>query len=432
MESLRLEVLRKSTVVHVGISETLHYHVLMENIVANFSHIASSFHVNKLQDLCKDIPAVICGAGVSLAEVAETIKQLQQKAVIIAGGSTITALGHMGIIPHIAMALDPNDEEYDRLKASSIFEVPFVFAARLNKDVLGSTHMRLGYVCSDTGGPLETWMQEKLSIDPDSLGPELGAEALSVTTLAIPLARYLGCRKILFCGVDLSYRNMQRYPAGVVASAKVFLDDLKKEKRSMEKLIYEKNLQGKTVTTLVKWVMEASCIGAYVQNHPDMEFFTASEQGLPILGVLPSSVEEFALRYCQKQYDIRGLIHAQSELVSFNHFSEKQVKEAFLNLAASLEKSFALFEQMDAEIARKLAQDASHPAESGLMSLIEQDLVEQDAFTACLQYTFSAYQRLLLRYYPCFAPVETQEGRRLWQECHLIAKACLKQVRKFL
>lgn len=438
MQSLRLKLLRKSTLVHIGISESLHYHVLMENIIANFFETPQSFHVNKLKDVCKGIPAIICGAGVSLSEVVESLRKLEQRALVIAGGSTITALSHMGIRPHIAMALDPNDEEYERLKASSSFEIPFIFSARLCKDVLTSTHVKSGYLCSDTGGPFESWMQQKLSIDPDSLGPELGAEALSVTTLAIPLARYLGCRKVLLCGVDLSYRNMQRYPSGVLPSAQVFLEELKAEKRSMEKVIYRKNYTGKSVTSLVKWAMEASCIGSYVKQHPDMQFFSASGEGLKISGVSVLPIEEFILQYCQRQYDMRGLLQAESELARFVQFSEKKVEEVLVELAASLKQSLELFEDMHKEIERKLAQDASHPAESGLMSLLEMDLQQQEAFAACLQYTFPAYQRILERYYPGFSPVETEEGRhcflekkkKLWQECHRVTKACLVLVNK--
>jgi hypothetical protein len=440
LQSMRLKLLRSSTLIHIAISESLHYHLLMENILSNFFSIPHSFHANKWKGICKGIPAVICGAGVSLAQVSRFLQEFENRAIIIAGGSAITALGAMGICPHIAMALDPNDEEYMRIKASSLFEIPFIFSSRLNKEVLACSNMNLGYLCSDTGGPFESWMHDKLQLGGQSLGPELGAEALSVTTLAIPLARYLGCQKVLLCGVDLSYQDMQRYPPGVLPSAQVFFEELQAETRSMEKLVYRKNQEGKTVTSLVKWIMEASCIGSYVLSHPDMEFFTASKEGLPIKGVIPLAIDEFMHRHCQRTYDLRGLLHAESELARFSHIGETQVKEALQELKKSLEEALSLFDQMDKEISRKLVQDAHDPVESGVMSLLEMDLQNESAFSACLQNTFGAYQRILDRYFPCIHSVDTEQGRtnflekkkKLWQECGKVTKACLDLIVKAL
>lgn len=441
IKALRLSLLRKSTIIYVGMAELLHYHLLMKNISSNFFEVVNSFHVNKLKNTFKNVPAIICGAGVSLGEAIAGIKKCEQKALIFAGGSAITALSYHGIRPHIAMALDPNDEEYTRLKSSSSFEVPFVYSSRLNKDVLLSTNMKSGYLCSDTGGVFESWMQDTLEIEPESLGSELGMEALSVTTLAIPLARHLGCNPILFCGVDLSYRNNRRYTEGVLPSSAVFLEELALEKRSMEKPVRRKNGAGKLVNTLVKWVMEASCISAYVKKHPEAAFFSASEEGLPISGVPVLSIEEFLHLHCAKEYDLRGLVHAEGELASFSHLSKEVVKEAFLSLIASLEECLPLFSQMIEEIEKKLefVSDLSISHQSGRMSLIEMDLEENPAYLACLQCSFAAYQKILERSYPSLDSLDTEAGRRnflekkrhLWKECFRVAEECLTLMQSY-
>ena len=439
IKALRLSLLRKSTLIYVGMAELLHYHVLMENISSNFFEVVNSFHVNKLKNAFKNVPAIICGAGVSLGEAVSDLKKCEQKALLFAGGSAITALSYQGIRPHIAMALDPNDEEYTRLKSSSSFEMPFVYSSRLNKDVLLSTNMKSGYLCSDTGGVFESWMQEQLGMDLESLGSELGMEALSVTTLAIPLARHLGCSPILFCGVDLSYRNNQRYTEGVLPSSAVFFKDLAFEKRSMEKPVRRKNGAGKIVNTLVKWVMEASCISSYVKKHPEAAFFSASAEGLPIPGVPVLSVEEFLKRYCKKEYDLRGLVQAEGEMASFS-FSKESVKEAFSSLVTSLEECLPLFDQMSLEIEKKLelVSDLSVSHQSGRMSLLEMDLQENPAYAACLQCSFAAYQKILERSYPSLDPLDTEAGRRnflekkrhLWKECSKVTEACLDLIRR--
>lgn len=438
IKKIRLELLRKSALMCVAMTECLHYHRLMENISLNFLEVPKSFHVNHWKNICKGIPAIICGAGVSLAEAMETIKSLENKALIIAGGSAITALTHVGIRPHIAIALDPNDEEYGRIKASSCFEIPFVYSSRLQKEVLTSTNVTSGYLCSDTGGAFEKWLQDELKIGGDTLGPELGMEALSVTTLAAPLAHYLGCGPILFCGVDLSYKNMQRYPEGVIASAKVFLEEIQSERRSMEKLVRKKNLEGEMVYSLVKWVMEANCLGSYAKKNKDAKFFNASFQGLPIPSVPYLSIHDFVKNYCDTQYDLRAQLHAETEEARVFDFSAKEVKKTFAKLGASLQECLPLFEQMIQEIERKqgLPFDPLSPLDSGKMQVLEMDLVEQKAYEICLDSVFCIYQKILNRCYPnnpsedeAFNQrTELEKKKQLWKECHSVVKACLKVV----
>ncbi len=435
ISKLRWSLLRKSSLVHVGMSELLHYPLLLENIVTNFCYIPGGFHVNQMKDSCQGIPAIICGAGASLSDEISHLQEIGGKAILIAGGSAITALGYQGITPHIAIALDPNEEEYERLKGSSAFESLFVYSSRLHKEVLSSTNVRSGYLCSDTGGIFETWMHEQLQIEPGSLGPELGMEALSVTTLAVPLARHLGCNPILFCGVDLSYRDKQRYSPGVLPSSQINLKESKQETRALERLVRKKGLNGKSLYTLVKWVMEASCMGAYVKKQQQIDFFNASATGLPIPHVSFLSVQEFVERYGKQERDLLGLLHAETERTKFPATTAALLPQTFKIMIDSLKRSLTLVEEILGEIEKKNAhvEDLLVPVESGRMSLLEMDLYQEPAYKACLQYPFSAYGKVLERIYPSWHSLETIEGRRcflsrkkdLWQECKKAIFSCL-------
>jgi hypothetical protein len=435
VKGLRLSLLRKSTLVHVGMTELIQYPLLMRNIAANFREVPHSFHVNKLKGVFSGIPAIICGAGVSLREAIPLLKGLEQKALIFAGGSTITALSYHGIRPHVSMALDPNDEEYERLKGHSLFEVPFVYSSRLAKEVLASSNVKGGYLCSDTGGSFENWMQEQLSIDPQSLGPELGVDALSVTTLATPLAVYLGCGPILFCGVDLSYQNKERYTSGVLASSQVFTSEIESEERSMEKLVRRKNGEGRVVQSLVKWVMEASCIGSYAKKNQGTGFFNASFQGLPIPHVPLLSLADFIHRYCDKEFDLRGLLQLESEVASLSSISSSSILAAFKTLYDSLDRLSLCFRQMVREIEDRLAviSDPDVSLESGKMTLLEMDLVEEASYSAAIQNPFFGYQRVLERHYPLKGAPETlidrqrflEKKKAVWEETQEAIRVCM-------
>jgi hypothetical protein len=427
VRALGLKFLRRSASIQAKVTDYLHQHKVMDNVAMNLCTLKEAFFANDLKGKFAGIPAVICGAGHSLAQAVEQLKQLDQKALIIAGGSTITALGHYGIRPHIAMAVDPNDEEYERLRISSCFEIPFVYSARLHKDVVPSTHMQMGYLCSNTGGIFEQWMHQKLGIHCESFALALGSEALSITTLATAFARELGCDPILFCGVDLAYSNNQQYCPGVIASStSVSSKELEKITRSRDRLVRRKNIQGRFVHTLIKWVMEASCLGSYASRH-EAAFFNLSSQGLPIPGVPGISWEEFMIQYAHADYDLRGKLHAESQLARSFRSKEPILQESFEEIRGSFERCVFLFEQMLEEI----HQD-SFSIESGKIHLIELDLLEEPAYAVCLYGTFAVRKQLLNWWTPSRA-LDSEKARLqylekqdlLWRHGKEIAKECL-------
>jgi hypothetical protein len=439
VRSLKLRFLRRSTSIQAKVTDYLHQHKLMDNIASNLRKLSGAFFANDLQGKFEGVPAVICGAGSSLAEAIEHLKALDQKALVIAGGSTITALGHYGIRPHIAMAVDPNEEEYERLRMNSCFEVPFVYSARLHKDIIPSTHMQMGYLCSNTGGFFEDWMHERLGIHQESFALELGNEALSITTLATAFARALGCNPIVFCGVDLSYSNNHKYCPGVISSSSISKKELEKVTRSQDRLVRRKNIQGRFVYTLIKWVMEASCIGSYAKSHQP-SFFNLSSQGLPIPGVLAISWEEFLHQYAQRDYDLRGMLHMEAQLAS--SFEEKQpiLEESFEVIRKSFEKCVYLFEQMQEQVQKKkkTVQQDSFSWESGQVHLIELDLLAEPAYSVCLYSTFAIRNQLLNWWTPTRRLESEQERLQflekqelLWKCGKEIAEECLCFLRNY-
>ncbi len=441
VRALRLKLFRKSTAVHAKVGELLHYSLLMQNIGVNLFHLPDSFHANQLKGKFKNVPAIICGAGSSLKEEIELLKGLEQKALVIAGGSAITALGHYGIRPHMAMAVDPNEEEYVRLKTSSCFEAPFVYSSRLHKDVLSSTHMQMGYLCSNTGGLFEAWVHDKLGIHTKSFALELGEEALSVTTLATAFAVHMGCNPIIFCGVDLSYSNGQRYCPGVVSSSSVSKKELEKVTRSRDRMIRRKNIKGQFVQTLIKWVMEAACLGSYAKKHPGTQFFNLSKEGLPIPKAQVITKEELLQSFCTHDYDLRGWLRAESEMTEFPQDARLVLDESFTKLKKSFETSSTLFKQMLHELheRKKKVDDLSIPLDSGKMSIIEMDLVEEPAFEVCFQSVFSVYQGILEWVNTSSLSIEGPKERlrflenkeKVWKSGLKVAEDCLAFLKNY-
>jgi hypothetical protein len=300
--------------------------------------------------------------------------------------------------------------------------------------------MQMGYLCSNTGGVFEQWMHEKLGIHCESFALALGSEALSITTLATAFARYLGCDPIVFCGVDLAYSNNQQYCPGVVSSSSsISKKELEKVTRSRDRLVRRKNIRGQFVHTLIKWVMEASCLGSYARSH-EASFFNLSSQGLPIPGVSEISWEEFLNQHANIEYDLRGMLHVEARLASSFQAKEPILQDSFETIRTSFERCVCLFQQMQEEIQKKkkTVQEASFSWESGAIHLIELDLLVEPAYSVCLYGTFAVRKQLLNWWTPSqgleseqerFQSLEKQEllwkyGKEIAEECLSFLKNC--------
>jgi hypothetical protein len=373
-----LSLKRQSASLSAAYSDLLYSHKIVDNVLTHFQRLEHCFDA---RGSFANLPAVICGAGPSLEKDFSTLKKLHGRALLIAGGSAIPILSRQGIRPHLAMALDPNDEEFDRLRQSTYFEGPFLFAPRLQKEVFATTNGPFGYLKTDTGGLIENFLEKKVGLSGEAMGPDLGAEAFSVTTLAVAYAYALGCNPIILTGVDLCYQKHKRYAPGVEADPRDLSDP-----RALEKSLTRKDIHGNEVETLLKWVMEAEAISAFAKEHPDREWIYASQGGLGMEGIQNLRLE-VALEG-KKTEDIEGRIHAwiQSSPLVFD-------KEKRAGQLLEIEDSLKRCEKLCGQI-------LSEASSSGKRALFESDFYEETAYSSLLEGIDKALDHLLVRYYP--------------------------------
>lgn len=409
---IRMQVLRLSAVDHALMTEALYSHKLLPNLLRNIKRWPRSFLAGGLKGKFQNIPAVICGAGPSLSDSLPYLKELEDKALIIAGGSTIAALSNRGIVPHLGIALDPNAEEFDRLKIASSYEMPLIYATRLQPDVFNTTNAQFGYLVSDTGGPCETYFEKVMEIEGKPVGPELGSEALSVTTLAIALAVEMGCNPILLNGIDLAYTGMRRYADGVMPSSAVNAREMRAQKKAPERMLKRKDIHGHYVYTLVKWVMESDCIAAYAKNHSDRRFYNASSNGLGFTDIPNAPFPQLLATELVHSLDLRGLVHAEIQklkLPNFAHALElkmRAVKESLTRLGSIAEE---ILEELD----RIKQQYPSRTLPSGKMAILEIDFQEEIAFECLFPALGPALNRLLDRAFFTGTSASEEEKQRI-------------------
>jgi hypothetical protein len=298
-----LQLMRKTAQTHSHFIDRRYHHLPLQNLLQNLRHLPTAFYVNAMKDAFQDVPAIICGAGPSLQHSIEELRQMENRALIFAGGSAIAALSSQGISPHFAIAVDPNEDEMQRLQNSFAFEAPFLFATRLYKDGLAACNGPFGYVRSGMAGIEEIWFEEELGLLEPILGAHLSADALTVTALAAAIAYHFGCNPILFDGLDLAYTGSCRYADGVMAP-----EETQKTLQPADRLIARRDRHGKKVTSAVRWVMESSGLAKLVRRHRDRRWVNCTAGGLGIPGVEAKNLSEMRAGFSQAR-DLRGEIH---------------------------------------------------------------------------------------------------------------------------
>lgn len=329
-KSLRLQILRKTALSHALHLDRVHGYQPFQNFLKNSKQLATSFYANALKGAFKNIPAVICGAGPSL-EIS-TLRGLENKALLIAGGSTLAALSSKGILPHFGMAVDPNLEEYRRLKNSFAFEVPLLYSTRVVPSTFQTCNGPFGYMRTGIGGVAELWLEEELGLLEPLIGENLSPESLSVTTICVAWAQFLGCNPILLNGIDLAYTNNQRYASGVTEAEMGF----EPTSHALDQILKRKDRKGNPVFTAVRWVMESASLSAFAKSHPKVRIINTTDGGLGFKGIEYVPLAEATRDF--KSLELRKQVHEKIQAAPMPHYTDEKVKEKIEELRLSLER----------------------------------------------------------------------------------------------
>ncbi|MBF8263427.1 MAG: hypothetical protein HW387_1092 [Parachlamydiales bacterium] len=308
MARTKLALLRKTALSHAVFVDQFMGHVPLRHLVLNARHLPSAFYLNRMKDSFRNIPAIICGAGPSLQSSLYDLGQMENQALVFAGGSAIAALTQQGISPHFAIAIDPNPEEMRRLKNSFAFEVPFLFTSRLFSDCFAAVNGPFGYVRSGMSGIPELWLDEEMGLTEPTLGALLSPESISVTGLSAAIAYFLGCDPIIFDGLDLAYTNQRRYAAGVAASEEASHESL----QPVDRHLMKKDRQGRPVVSAVRWVMEANALSRMARRHRDRRWVNCTQGGIGIKGIETALLSAMRSSFSSMR-DLRALVHSATQ-----------------------------------------------------------------------------------------------------------------------
>jgi len=245
--------------------------VWIENSIVNMERVLRTPSFTTLRGVCQGKPAVIVGSGPSLELEAETLRGVKDHAFIIAAGTSIMALLHHGIEPHLIISMDPgwfNEKAFSKLK---IAHIPFLFLSTIN-------HMAIVDDSSDLliHGFFNIDVISRHLMDLADNDAMLSSSS-TVSGTAIQIAAYFDCSEIVFIGQDFSYPGNQVYSAGVNHASQ----DWMRKRVSTAELLVENVSGGENITTPTMLHLKSD-FEAVIQSVSNIPFYNASPVGAVI------------------------------------------------------------------------------------------------------------------------------------------------------
>lgn len=409
---LNHKIIYDATVKDALVEEYLVYGAgFFKNFYPNMLDLPKSYYGNHFFGKFNQIPAVICGAGPSLKNSLETLKNLSDRALIFAGGSALNALDAAGITPHLGAGIDPNSEQYERLSRHQGYEVPFFYRNRLFYGAFRQIHGPRLYITGSGGYDISEWFEEKFG-----LSTEFFDEGHNVVNFSAQIAQAMGCNPIIFVGMDLAYTDMRSYADGVLKNAQVTSEQIVETENFDHAAFLKEDIFGKPIYTMWKWVAESDWISAFAKEHPERTFFNATEGGLGFEGIQNKPLFEIAKTHLTHHYNLKDRVFGEIQNSRMPQVTSAAIREAMEELQKSLKNCIQNIEILiedAASLVAKIENEKHVPftMQSGRAALAEADLAEEVAYKYILEIFNEVYSRML-NYEARLAKKHTNEGER--------------------
>lgn len=394
---LQHKVVYDATTKEGFLQEYLEYGVsFFKNFYPNMLSLPGAHLGNCLFNKFRNVPAIICGAGPSLEKNLPLLSTLQNNALIFAGGSSLNALNAAGIQPHFGAGIDPNLGQFDRLKNSPA-SIPFLYRNRFFHPALALIQGPRLYVTGSGGYDVAAWFEEKLKIKGTHVD-----EGLNVVNFCCDIALAFGCNPIIFVGMDLAYTGMRSYAPGVIKKRNVTKREILEVPNVADQALLKKDIYGKPIYTLWKWIAEAHWIESFAKEHPKATLINATEGGLGIPNVPNMPLKEVQKKYLLKSYDLYKRVQKEIQKSELTHVTQKKVVIAMKELMSSLQRCVEgikiLLEEthlMEVQIKREKREPMT--LQSGKAILYETELAEEPGYRYVLDIFNRVYTKILSR-----------------------------------
>ncbi|MFT5288814.1 MAG: putative Rossmann fold enzyme [Planctomycetota bacterium] len=171
--------------------------------LANMPALARFPAVSTLFNKFEGRTAIVCAPGPSLSDAIPHLRANRSGCLIIAVSHALHSLKRSGISPDIVLAADPGnlDRHFTGVEMDDVGAMVVAVTSRASLfEVSARSHFHFA-----GNGQIDDWLYR--SVDVNAHLPSGG----SVTCSAASLALKMGCRRIVFCGLDLSFPKGRFY-----------------------------------------------------------------------------------------------------------------------------------------------------------------------------------------------------------------------------
>lgn len=248
--------------------------------VKNLSAIVKNPDIRRLQNVLKDYPAIIIGAGPSVHQQYDFLKELQGRAVFIAADTMLKPLSDAGIKADIITSIERDEAIISLLDdPRDHSETLLVGLSVLHPDCYKKYRGPVSPLDSYYG--FQKWIgmpRSKMGIGHSCVG------------LAMGLASYLGCQNVFLAGIDLCWSKEGESHSKSVR----YLEDesYKQQYEILRKQAFIKlNNQGEEVQTHTYWSLFQKQFEEWIKAHPGT-VYNLSPEGVKLDGASYVSLDE--------------------------------------------------------------------------------------------------------------------------------------------
>ena len=267
------------------------------NIASNVAKISTHYGVNKFFDKYKNIPAVIVSAGPSLEKNIIKLKEMKNKALIIAVDTAMKPLFSHNISPHFVITIDPQKKNSKYFRNVDFKDCVLIAESSVDKEAIDSFNGAIYFISSIF--PLAKYFMGELGNRGDI------TTGGSVSTAAYDFAIRIGANPIIMVGLDLSFPNYQTHIKGSYHEENFFTEIYKLD--SYDSRIYkvliagnlreEKNIYNEKVWTDSRFDMYKNWYEEQCEKNNKINFYNATEGGIIINGMENIKLEELIKKF---------------------------------------------------------------------------------------------------------------------------------------
>lgn len=267
------------------------------NIASNVVEISTHYGVSRFFDKYKNIPAIIVSAGPSLEKNIRKLKEIKNKALIIAVDTAMKPLFSHNISPHFIITIDPQKKNSKYFRNVNFKESVLIAESSVDKEAIDSFNGAIYFINSIF--PLAKYFMEELGDRGDI------TTGGSVSTAAYDFAIRIGANPIIMVGLDLSFPNYQTHIKGSYHEENFFTEIYKLD--SYDSRIYkvliagnlreEKNIYNEKVWTDSRFDMYKNWYEEQCEKNNKIKFYNATEGGIIINGMENIKLEELIKKF---------------------------------------------------------------------------------------------------------------------------------------